>query len=126
MSKPIQAIGVGSPAIFYLHEFGRLVQKVFGKYPVLVGSALKHKNPRDIDVRVELNRAEFVELFGDPSFCKGASRYAVMCMAFSALGEKLTGLPIDFQVQYPGWSNQNFGRPKLELGRDEAIVDQAG
>jgi len=112
------ATGVGSPAIYYLHEFGRLVHKVFGEYPFLVGSALYEKNPRDIDVRVEMASRRFRELFHEPEHCRGGSRYAVICMTFSALAEKMTGLSVDFQVQFPGWYNQHRGRPKLELGRD--------
>jgi hypothetical protein len=60
----VQALGVGSPAVFYLHEFGRLVQRAFGECPILVGSALRANRPRDIDIRVQLSRQRFNELFG--------------------------------------------------------------
>jgi hypothetical protein len=118
MDEQVQAVGVGSPAVFYLHEFGRLVHRFFGEYPFLVGSALKGKSPRDIDVRVRINLARFRAMFDDPAACGGGSRYAVVCMAFSALGEKMTGLPVDFQVQHPGWFNKYLNQPRLELGRD--------
>jgi hypothetical protein len=120
MSDQVQAVGVGSPAVFYLHEFGRLVHTFFGEFPFLVGSALKGKNPRDIDVRVRINEKKFRALFDDITACGGGSRYAVVCMAFSALGEKMIGLPVDFQIQHPSWFNKFLDQPRLELGRDTA------
>jgi hypothetical protein len=121
MNDSARPIGVGSPAIYYLHEFGRLVRTVFGEYPFLVGSCLRSKSPRDIDVRVQLSQKRFIELFqlaDNENAGSAGTPYAVLCMAFSALGERMTGLPIDFQVQYPGWSNHFLEQPRVELGRD--------
>src|SRR5579862_402623 len=73
-------VGIGSPAIFSLHEFGRLVKTVFGEYPILVGSALTKKHPRDVDIRVQLTAQRFEELFGSPLQCGGGSVYAAICM----------------------------------------------
>lgn len=119
MAKLYTAPGVGSPAIFYLHEFGRIVYRAFGEYPLLVGSCLDGKSPRDIDVRLVVSNARWKDAFQDFHNCYlGCSKYSAMCMAFSALGEKMTGLPIDFQIQFPGMANKFMDRPRLELGRE--------
>jgi len=31
-----------------------------------------------------------------------------LCLAFSALGKQMTGLPIDFQIQPTTWANEKF------------------
>ena len=37
-------------------------------------------------------------------------KWAAMCMAFSALGKELTGLPIDFQIQPQSIANSKYGK----------------
>src|SRR3954463_3895352 len=115
MPEP-RPIGVGSPAVLHLHEFGRVVYTAFGVYPHHVGSSLRKKKPRDIDMRLMLPHSRFVQLF--PDGLNGGTRWAAYCMAFSALGEKMTGLPIDFQIQYAGLANRYMDEPRLEIGRD--------
>ncbi len=118
----VEPIGVGMPALLYLHEFGRMVEKVFGSFPYLVGSALRGKNPRDIDVRMEVSDLRFMALFPDMTgWNRAGSQWAVVCMAFSALGEKMTGLPIDFQIQHPAQYERHSHEPRLELGKEREL-----
>lgn len=122
MTDTPKPVGVGSPAILHLHEFGKLIQKVFGEYPVLVGSALKHKNPRDIDVRVLLTDLSKSLMLSDPRLLtdmyKPGSPWAVVCMAFSSLGHNLTKQNIDFQVQLESLWNKYADEPRLILGKE--------
>jgi hypothetical protein len=102
--KPVPKIGTGSPATLHLEVFGELLWDAFDAMPYHVGSSAMGKVWRDVDVRVILPDRRYRVLFGDPWKRGGHlrmahSRWGVVCMAFSALGEKMTGLPIDFQVQ---------------------------
>lgn len=94
--------GVGSPAILHLFLFGRIVYEAFDVVPHLVGSATvgKEVRPRDIDVRLMLPNADYIERIGPIAECgKNGTRWAALTMAFSALGSQMTGLLVDFQIQ---------------------------
>ncbi len=92
--------GVGMPAWMHLHLFATIVIDAFGYAPFLMGSAAVGKDWRDVDVRVIVPDDWFAEQFGTvDSAHPGGERWTAMCMAFSALGTKMTGLPIDFQIQ---------------------------
>jgi len=115
-------IGVGMPALLYLEQFGSLVRDAFGTPPYLVGSALKGREWRDVDVRVILADEEYARWFGEPAWVERAcGKWSAICMAFSELGRRMTGLPIDFQVQSQKTANSKFGEePRSALG----IVEQ--
>jgi len=108
---------VGMPAALYLEEFGSQVWSAFGTLPYLVGSATFFKEWRDVDVRLILDDAEYACLgLGDPVRACTNAKWAALCMAFSALGTKMTGLPIDFQIQQRTYANAQYNRPRLALG----------
>lgn len=115
-TKP-KPLGVRMPAWLYLNEFGRLVHQAFGVYPWLVGSALRTKQPADIDVRLVLRQSDYLTLIGPMTeFGKPGTRWASLSLAYSALGAHLTGKPIDFQIQTVAVSNVYTGESYLVLG----------
>lgn len=94
--------------------YGRLTApqpSTFGHVPYHVGSSLKTKDWRDVDVRLILPDDEFVAMFGPNPNAIGNPKLSAITLAFCALGKEMTGLPIDFQVQstthanssHPGW-----------------------
>jgi hypothetical protein len=92
---------IGFPESILLNEFAGWIQVVFNRPIYLVGSALEKANPRDVDVAVILSDEEFeaMELRGEKN-----AKWASLCLAYSVLGQKLTGLPIDFKiVAYSNW-----------------------
>ena len=97
--------GVGMPAALYLDEFGSILWSVFGEQPFLVGSATKATNTRDVDVRVILSNEDWKKWFPGllVTTCEGDwqrnAKWVGLTMAFSELGKRITGLPIDFQIQ---------------------------
>lgn len=105
-------IGVGMPAALKLNAFGVWVFKAFGDNPYLVGSAVRGKEWRDVDVRLIMPDEEYDALFGPR---RGAlqtnAKWSLFCAAFSALASEQTGLPVDFQFdrrteaneQHDGW-----------------------
>ena len=110
-------IGVGSPAILHLNRFGAIVSDAFRTTAYLVGSAAVSKDWRDVDVRVILPDSLFRRLFGDPfGPYHLMPAWASVCMAYSALGSQMTGLPIDFQPMPQMKADDLFkDHPRIEL-----------
>ena len=102
-----EGIGVGMPAEILLNQFGSLVWDAFGEVPYLVGSAARSKNWRDVDVRLILDDAEYERLIGkvEKPHCTNP-RWNAFCLAFAALGQRMTGLPIDFQIDQQTEANE--------------------
>lgn len=113
-------MGVGMPADLYLHEFGSHVWAAFGTPPYHVGSSLTLKSGwRDVDVRLILSDEEYAALgLGKPNLPRHNGKWVTLCMAFSALGAHMTGLPIDFQIQQQTRANEEYPReyPRSALG----------
>ncbi len=112
-------MGVGMPADIYLHEFGSQVWHAFGKPPYHVGSSLTLKSGwRDVDVRLILDDEEYTAWgLGKPNLARHNGKWIALCMAFSALGKQITGLPIDFQIQQQTRANEEFPKcPRSALG----------
>lgn len=105
---------VGMPASMHLDMFGRVVKWAFGTMPFLVGSATYKKlNWRDVDVRLILDDETFEKLdIGKPGDDASNAKWMSLCMAYSALGKEMTGLPIDFQIQQRTWANKKYDRTK--------------
>jgi hypothetical protein len=114
-------MGVGMPADLYLHEFGSQVWAAFGEPPYHVGSSLTLKSGwRDVDVRLILPDDAYAALeIGKPNLPRQNGKWVALCMAFSALGRHMTGLPIDFQIQQLTRANDDYPRaehPRSSLG----------
>jgi len=101
--------GIGMPATLYLQQFGDVLFHVFGEYAYHVGSSLTKPTWRDVDVRVMLDREQYESMgFGDPKKPFYNERWCAYIMAFSELGRKMTGLPIDFQIQETDTANADY------------------
>lgn len=104
-------MGVSMPASLWLNEFGSLVFHAFGEHAYHVGSSVKDKTWRDVDVRVMLADEVYERLgLGDPKQPHANARWCAFALAFSALGKQMTGLPIDFQIQQLTAANTEFSR----------------
>lgn len=110
-------MGVGMPAALLLHEFGSQVWYAFGAPPYHVGSSLQGKHWRDVDVRLILPDDEYEALgLGQPNMPYRNGKWVALCLAFSALGKQMTGLPIDFQIQQQTRANEEYTGPRSTLG----------
>jgi hypothetical protein len=99
--------GVGMPAALMLEEFGSQVWSAFDQPAYMVGSATKSKNWRDVDVRLILSDEDYNAMeLGEPRYHNG--KWVALCLAFSALGKQMTGLPIDFQIQQQTEANKDY------------------
>lgn len=111
-------MGVGMPAEIKLHEFGSHVWAAFGEMPYHVGSSLKSKQWRDVDVRLILSDEAWDAYgFSDPARILSDGRWVALCLAFSALGKEMTGLPIDFQIQKMSDANDRYDELRSAIGR---------
>lgn len=100
-------MSTGMPAGIWLNKFGVIVRDYFGHVPYQVGSSLKTKDWRDVDVRVILPDDEFRALFGDLGNYVNP-KLAAITLAFCALGKQMTGLPVDFQIQPQTHANKKY------------------
>jgi hypothetical protein len=109
-------VSTGMPAGIWLNKFGVIVRDYFGHVPYQVGSSLKSKDWRDVDVRLILPDEEFVERFGSVHSSYVNPTLAAVTLAFAALGREMTGLPVDFQIQPQSHANSAYGgQPRSAL-----------
>jgi len=110
-------IGVGMPAALKLNAFGVWVFHAFGDCPYLVGSAVRGKSWRDVDVRLILPDEEYDALFGPrQGAMQTNAKWSLFCAAFSALAKEQTGLPVDFQFDRRTEANQQHEGTRQPLG----------
>lgn len=111
-------MGVGPHAGYLLRLFGAHVDRAFGDVPFQVGSSLTQKRDwRDVDVRLLLEGGAYQAYADD-----GARRMHEL--AWSAFGQQMTGLPVDFQIQERDAANDEFDGPRsaLLLHEDELPI----
>lgn len=124
-------IGVGMPASMYLDQFGHVVNDAFGAFPYLVGSATRGKQWRDVDVRLILADEDYDAFFGAGTDANETNpKWCAYCMAFAELGRRMTGLPVDFQIQRRSEANRmyphGFRQPLIMPSRMKSDTNEGG
>jgi hypothetical protein len=110
---------VGAPAIFALELACRQINEAFGDYGCyLVGSCLERADWRDVDVRYIMADKEFSKLF--PGAKNGLweqdARWLLLNVSISERLSKVTGLPVDFQIQPQTHANARHDKPRYSIG----------
>lgn len=112
-----------APAAFNLSMACMLVNKAFGGHfgCYLVGSSLRKRDYRDVDVRLIMGDAEFARLFGEGTeSCPQLNpTWSLLCSSISLFLQQHTGLPVDFQIQQQTKANEEFsgaGHERHPLG----------
>jgi hypothetical protein len=101
---------IGAPEFYELNEACRSIADVFGHHVYLVGSSIKKRDYRDVDVRCMLPDADFDSFFGS---CQNPSHnplLSLLTISISAWLKARTGLPIDFQFQRASEANKEYVR----------------
>src|SRR5262245_5873846 len=80
----------------------------FGYGVFLVGSALRTKDYRDVDVRVMLPDDTFTVLFPNYKHSGTDPYWNFICTSISEWLQARTGLPVDFQIQKASLANEEF------------------
>lgn len=95
-------------SLFGLHCAAHEVMKSYDSLGVyLVGSCLKSKDYRDVDVRCIMRDYEFEAAF--PKDEHGhRPRWMLACLSISAWFRQVTGLPVDFQFQKMTLANERY------------------
>lgn len=112
---------VGAPACFALELACQHLNRAFGGFGCyLVGSAIERPDWRDVDVRLVMPDDEFLVLFPDVDLtCHNWEfdpRWLLMTVSISDHLRKVTGLPVDFQFQPQGPTNERHKGPCHPLG----------
>lgn len=107
--------------LYVLDEACRPIRRAFsGGRPsgiYLVGSSYLGKEaPRDIDVRLILDDAEFDRLFRGDGPGWYVSLWEMMSLTTAEYLRSRTGLPIDFQIQKASIANEKHDKPRNALG----------
>ena len=89
--------GIGEPECSNLAIACMVVEEALQERAYLVGSASESREFRDVDVRVMMEDKKFEELFGPTRIRRPF--YSLFCVSVSTWLSKMTGLPVDFQVQ---------------------------
>ena len=109
---------VGAPAIFALEEECKKINAAFDDYGCyLVGSALERPDWRDVDVRFIMPDERFAALFPKAGQCwEQDARWLLLTVSISERLSKVTGLPIDFQIQPQTHANERHKGMRSSIG----------
>lgn len=115
----VKAVYIGAPACFALEQACQHICDALGGYGCyVVGSALERADWRDVDVRFILSDEEFADLFPqvlDRNWEHDA-RWLLLTVSISGWLSKVTGLPIDFQIQPQTHANERHSGPRNAVG----------
>lgn len=106
---------LGAPQMFNLNMACLAVSEAFG-IPYLVGSALTHRDHRDVDVRCILDDTRFAAIFGTQVGAVYNARLALLNASISLWLSQHSGLPVDFQFQQQTDANAKFDGARHAIG----------
>lgn len=113
-----KATYVGAPAIFALETACRQINEAFGDWSCyLVGSAMERADWRDVDVRYIMDDEQFESEFPDAGQCwEQDAKWLLLTVSISERLSKVTGLPIDFQIQPRTHANERHKGVRSAIG----------
>lgn len=114
-----KACHVGAPAVFFLEQCCQHINAAFGHYGCyLVGSSLERADWRDVDIRFIMPDEEFDVLFPDAAdrCWEQDPRWLLLTVSISGWLSKMTGLPVDFQIQPQTHANASHKGPRNAMG----------
>lgn len=114
----VKASHVGAPAVFALELACRDICGAFDGYGCyLVGSALDRPDWRDVDVRFIMEDCKFAALFPKAGqHWEQDTRWLLITVSISERLSKVTGLPIDFQIQPQTHANERHKGNRHAIG----------
>jgi len=107
---------VGCPEQFKLNHACMAIVAAYGSHVYQVGSSLKKRDYRDVDVRCMLPDEQFEKLFGESGCTVYNARLSLLNCAISDLLASQTGLAVDFQFQKRSEANEKYPGPRSALG----------
>lgn len=118
MTDRKKATYVGAPAIFALETACGQINEAFGGCNCyLVGSSMERPDWRDVDVRYIMDDEQFEREFPDAGQCwERDAKWLLLTVAISERLSKVTGLPIDFQIQPRTHANDRHKGSRSAIG----------
>jgi hypothetical protein len=109
---------VGAPAVFALELACRQINEAFDGFGCyLVGSSLERPDWRDIDVRYIMRDEDFDKLFPNAGrHWEKDARWLLLTTSISERLSKVTGLPVDFQIQSQTHANDRHKGLRHAIG----------
>jgi hypothetical protein len=113
-----KTVYIGAPACFALEQCCQQLNDAYGSFGCyVVGSALERPDWRDVDVRYILSDEEFTKEFPDAGqHWEHDPRWLLFTVAISHWLSKMTGLPIDFQIQPQTHANERHKGTRNAVG----------
>ena len=102
-----RAIYLGVEHMRLLDHWCASLRSTFGRTPYLCGSVLQRADWRDVDIRIQLTNKEMHHL---------PLNRLDLNMMLSEWGKRVTGLPIDCQVQSADAFHEHDGEPRNPRG----------
>ena len=118
MSEPRKkSVYIGAPACFALEQCCQQLNDAFDTFGCyVVGSSLERADWRDVDVRLIMSDEQFAKEFPTAgNHWEHDPKWLLLTVSISGWMSKVTGLPIDFQIQPQTHANDRH------LGRRDAI-----
>jgi hypothetical protein len=115
--EPSRAHFLPCPEALLLDNACLLINEAFGERGYgcyLVGSALKRREFRDVDVRYIMKDDEFDALFTSSPGVNAL--WSLVCSSVSLLLQRQSGLPVDFQIQRMTDANKKYPGGRHALG----------
>ncbi len=107
---------IPAPHYFNLTMACRVLTEAFGHNIYLVGSSLRKRDYRDVDVRCILDDDEYKRFFPDTVHTASNPLWAIMCASISLYLSQHSDLPIDFQIQQQTKANKEYKGQRHSLG----------
>lgn len=116
--KREKATYVGAPACFALEQAAKQICEAFNVSACyVVGSAMEREDWRDVDVRLIMADGDFAKEFPDADkHWEHDARWLLFVVSISAWLSKITGLPIDFQIQPQSHANERHSGSRNAIG----------
>lgn len=114
---------IGAPQVFTLELACKQINEAFGGFGCfLVGSSIQRADWRDVDIRLILPDDQFRNLFPDSEINYELDcRWLILSSSLSMFLSKVSGLPVDFQIQPQTKANLQHTGQRHAIGLSNSI-----
>ena len=117
---------IGAPRVFTLELACKQINEAFGGFGCfLVGSSIQRADWRDVDIRLILPDDQFRNLFPDSEINYELDcRWLILSSSLSMFLSKVSGLPVDFQIQPQTKANLQHTGQRHAIGLSNSVNEK--
>lgn len=117
---------IGAPQVFTLELACKQINEAFGGFGCfLVGSSIQRADWRDVDIRLILPDDQFRNLFPDSEINYELDcRWLILSSSLSMFLSKVSGLPVDFQIQPQTKANLQHTGQRHAIGLSNSVNEK--